>query len=197
MRETRAYVDEKDALTRSAQGDPRAFKLIYDHYQSRVYSFALRYLKSSHYAEEAVQEVFLKLWRKGSSLADIDDLQRYIFIMARNHAMDCLRRNKTREKLHAPLPEGYEPGTNDTEDAIALRDTRRMLDEGIAKLPPQQQRVYQLCHQQGLKYSQAAQKLSISEQTVHRHMKLALRFLRDYLKKNGEAGVLLILLKLF
>jgi len=197
MSEIPADFDEQDALARSARGDSRAFKFIFDAYQSRVYTFALHYLKSDQQAEEAVQEVFLKLWRKGSDLAGIGDLQQYIFIIARNHALDCLRRNKVREKLHTPLPAAEEPFTNNTEEAILLRDTRRILEEGIARLPPQQQRVYQLCHQQGLTYSQAAQKLAISEQTVHRHMKLALRFLRDYLNKHGVSGVLLLLLKLF
>lgn len=189
--------DERDALIRSAQGDERAFKLIFDAYQPRVYTFTLHYLKSNLQAEEAVLEVFLKLWRKGVTLVDIDDLQKYIFTIARNHALDKLRRSKVREKWYTALPEDYEPATNETEESIMLRDTRRILTEGIAKLPPQQQRVYQLCHQEGLKYSQTAEQMGISEQTVHRHMKLALRFLRDYLKKHGHTGIILLLFKLF
>src|SRR5690606_39158387 len=162
-----------------------------------VYTFALRYLKSTHLAEEAVQEVFVKLWRKGSTLSEIDDLQQYIFMITRNHALDCLRRRKVRDNIHVPLLDTHDATSTDTEDTILLHDTRRLLEEGIAKLPPQQQRVYRLCHQQGLTYHQAARQLSISEQTVKQHMKLALRFLRNFLQKNGAAGIVLLVLRLF
>lgn len=197
MSETLPDFNEREALDRSARGDQRAFKLIFDAYQPRVYTFALRYLKSGHLAEEAVQEVFVKLWRKGAALAEVNDLQQYIFMATRNHALDCLRRRKVRENIDVPMHDGRDAATTDTEDTILLHDTRRLLEEGIAKLPPQQQRVYRLCHQQGLTYSQAAQQLSLSDQTVQRHMKLALRFLRNYLEKHGAAGILLLVFKLF
>lgn len=197
MSKTSPGFDERGALYRSAQGDPYAFKLIFDYYQPRVYTFALRYLKSHHLAEGAVQEVFIKLWRKGTSLSDINDLQQYIFMMARNLALDTLKRSKVRENIQVPLQDHHEAITTDTEDRVTLRETRRVLEEGIAKLPPQQQRVYRLCHQEGLTYRQAAQQLSLSDQTVHRHMKLALRFLRNYLEKHGVTGVFLLIFKLF
>ncbi len=192
-----ADLDEREALIRSAQGDERAFKLIFDSYQPRVYTFALHYLKSSQQAEDAVQEVFLKLWRKGVTLIDIDDLEKFIFTIARNHALDRLRRDKVKARLQTQLAADNEPATNETEESILLHETRRILTEGVDRLPPQQKKAYQLCHQEGLKYSQAAQEMGISEQTVHRHMKLALRFLREYLKKNGQLGIMLLLLKIF
>ena len=197
MSKTLPHFDEQNVLTQAAQGDERAFKLIFDAYQPRVYTFALHYLKSAHQAEEAVQEVFVKLWRKGSALADINNLEQYIFMVTRNHALDCLRRRSVRANIHVPLQDTHDAPTTDTEDTILLHDTRRLLEEGIANLPPQQQRVYRLCRQHGLTYQQVAQQLSLSDQTVQRHMKLALRFLRNYLEKNGAAGVLLLVLKLF
>ncbi|WP_257666359.1 RNA polymerase sigma factor [Parapedobacter tibetensis] len=188
--------NERDALIRSSTGDSRAFKLIFDHYNSRVYTFALKYLKSTQQAEEATQEIFLKLWEKGESLSDIVDLDNYIFTISRNHSFDQLRRMKIRSKLMVALP-NHDDYTNETEETIMLHDTRRILEEAIVQLPPQQKRVYQLCHQQGLKYEQAAAQMNLSAQTVHRHMKLALRFLRNYLKQHTELGILIVFLKLF
>lgn len=189
--------DEKEMLARAAEGDEYAFRLIFDAYQARVYTFALHYLKSGHRAEEAVQEVFMKLWRQGNALAEVNDLQRYIFTVTRNHTLDALRRSKVREKIQVPLQEIHDIPNTDTEDTIILQETRRILEQGIALLPPQQQRVYRLCHQQGLTYEQAAQQLSISALTVQRHMKLALRFLRRHLEKHGTTGILLLVFKLF
>ncbi len=197
MGDTTHLLNNRDALIRSADGDSHAFKLIFDAYRARVYTFALKYLKSSQQAEEVVQEVFLKLWKKGSSLAEIHDLDHYLFTIARNQSLDQLRRMKIRAKYAIPIPENYDGSTNDTEETVLLHDARRLLNEGIDKLPPQQKRVYQLCHQEGLKYEQAAEQLNLSAQTVHRHMKLALRFLRNYLKHHTNLGVLLVVFKLF
>ena len=99
MSEALPDFDEQDLLARAAQGDHRAFKRIFDAYQPRVYTFALHYLRSTHLAEEAVQEVFVKLWRKGSTLTAINDLQQYIFRVARNHALDSLRRQAVRANI--------------------------------------------------------------------------------------------------
>jgi len=93
-------------------------------------------------------------------------------------------------------PIDIDDSANVTEEAILLDETRRILDEGIAKLPPQQQRVYQLCHQCGLKYEEAAEQLNLSPQTVHRHMKLALRFLRKYLQNHADLAVIFAIFQL-
>ncbi|MFC3198631.1 RNA polymerase sigma-70 factor [Parapedobacter deserti] len=189
--------NEEEALARSADGDHAAFRLIYDYYSPRVYHFALKYLKSKEQAEEIVQEVFLKLWKCGKSLSTIKDLDHYLFILSRNQAFDQLRLQKTYARHTDTFTARYDDRTNNTEETIFLGETRRILDEGVAKLPPQQKRVYQLCHQRGLKYDEAAAQLNLSPQTVHRHMKLALRFLRTYLQNHADLAVLCIVFYLF
>jgi RNA polymerase sigma-70 factor (ECF subfamily) len=72
------------------------------------------------------------------------------------------------------------------------KETVRLLDEIIHKLPPQQRKAYKLCHQQGLKYEQAAKEMNISPDTVHYHMKLALKTIRAHFQKNFLLYPLLI-----
>src|SRR3546814_18984385 len=133
MSDTLPDFAELEALNRSARGDQRAFKLIFDAYQPRVYTFALRYLKSGHLAEEAVQEVFVKLWRKGTALAEIKDLQQYIFMATRNHAMDFLRRRKVTKNIHVPMRNGHEHANTDTKDTILPHVTINPPEERKAK----------------------------------------------------------------
>ncbi|MNL13920.1 RNA polymerase sigma factor SigK [compost metagenome] len=54
--------NENDLLARIASGDEFAFKIIYNRYRPKVFSYALKYLKSESESEEILQEVFLKLW---------------------------------------------------------------------------------------------------------------------------------------
>jgi len=183
-------------LTRVANGDHEAFRQIFDLYSPRVYRFALKYLKSSDQAEEIVQEVFVRLWKNSKMLPDVKNLDHYLFVLSRNLAFDQLRRQEIQARHAEELQTDIDDSANVTEEAILLDETRRILDEGIAKLPPQQQRVYQLCHQCGLKYEEAAEQLNLSPQTVHRHMKLALRFLRKYLQNHADLAVIFAIFQL-
>lgn len=190
-------IDEKHLLARTSQRDESAFKIIYDAYQSQVLTFAFKYLKSRQLAEEVTQEVFLKIWNLGAKLNDINDLENFLLTVTRNRAFDALRQLKREVRYIEVIGESDDAGENSTEEAILLNDTRQLLERGIDLLPPQQKQVYRLCHQQGLKYEEAAKELGISPQTVHRHMKLALKSLRSFMAKHTDLSILLIILKIF
>jgi RNA polymerase sigma-70 factor (family 1) len=190
-------IDEKNLLARVSQRDESAFRIIYDAYQSQILTFANKYLKSRQLAEEVAQEIFLKIWNLGDKLNAINDLENYLLTITRNRAFDVLRQLKREARYIQSIGEADDPGENITEESILLSDTRQLLERGINLLPPQQKQVYTLCHQQGLKYEEAAKELGISPQTVHRHMKLALKSLRSFMAKHTDLSILLVILKIF
>lgn len=193
--------NESELLAQIAQGDQRALKKIYDHYHENVYAFSLWYLKSEPDAEEVVQETFLKLWLKGSSAIEINNLQKYLRTIAGNKSLDMLRYQARRLKTVVYTEdEDREPGHNETEESILFNDVRQILQEGIAQLPDQQKLIYQLCNEQGLKNDEVALQLNLSPHTVRTHMKLALKFLRIYISKHTDKAALLsvmAILKIF
>ncbi|MFN0290152.1 RNA polymerase sigma-70 factor [Pedobacter helvus] len=183
-------------LQEIAQGDQRAFRTLYNSYHRKIYTFALKYIKSENQAEEIVQEVFMKLWQMGTRITEIKHLENYLLTITRNRSMDIMYRRQMEIKVDLIRSIDWEESHNDTEELILLNDTRKLLLDAIDLLPPQQKKVYQLCHQQGLKYEQAANQLELSQHTVQRHMKLALRFLRNYLREHTDVSALLIIFKL-
>lgn len=189
-------IDEVELLAKIAVGDQYAFKIIYDHYRSQVFTFSLKYLKSTLQAEELVQEVFLKLWKLEGRLLEIKNLENFILTLSRNKAFSMLRRMKLEAKKIDTISDYDDYSVNDTEEGIMLNDIRQLLDKGISLLPPKQKLVYELCHQDGLKYEQAAKVLDVSPETIKTHMKLALRFLRNYLIKYTDLAILFVLLRL-
>lgn len=190
-------IDEKKLLARVSQRDEQAFKIIYEAYQAQVLTFSNKYLQSRQDAEAVMQEVFLKIWNLKEKLNTVHDLESYLIAITRNRTFDVMRQMKREARFVRPLMMGDDVVVNTTEEHILLQDTRKLLEQGIELLPPQQKNVYRLCHQQGLKYEEAAAQLGISAQTVHRHMKLALKSLRNFMTKNTGISVLLIILKLF
>ncbi len=190
-------IEEKNLLVRVSERDESAFRIIFDAYHAQILTFANKYLKSRQLAEEVTQEVFLKIWNLGDKLNSVNDLENYLLTITRNRTFDILRQLKREVRYVQPIGEVDDVRENITEESILLSDTRQLLERGIALLPPQQKQVYKLCHQQGLKYEEAAKELGISPQTVHRHMKLALKSLRSFMAKHTDLSVLLIILKLF
>ena len=193
----RYLYNESDLLNKIASGDSRAFAIVYEHYRKRVYTVSLQYLRSETQAEDAVQEIFLKLWRLEDHLKAVKNLEAYLMQLTKYKCLNMLRRVKL-ESLHIePMPEEFDAVDSDTEDQILLNDTRKVVNDGIALLPPQQKLVYNLCHVEGMKYEEVAQKLQLSPETVRSHLKLALRFLRVYVSKHTDVAAILIILKIF
>jgi RNA polymerase sigma-70 factor (family 1) len=187
---------ERELLSKIAYGDARAFKVVYDTYYRKIFTYAVRYVKSELDAEEIIQEVFLKLWLRDPGSLPISNLDGYFQTLVRNRSLDLLRRKVLADHADLDLAVNWQEAHNDTEELIILQDTKKILDEGITLLTPQQRQVYKLCHQDGLKYEEAANELNVSVSTVHSHMKLALKFLRAYLQQRTDIVILLVILKL-
>lgn len=196
------YTDQ-ELLTKIASGDHLAFRIIYDRFYLNIYSYALYLLKSKELAEENTQETFLVLWKYGQGLSKIKNIESFLITISKNRSLNLLKRSKLEVKssssisARATLEElSTQQGHNETEESILLNDTRKIIAAAVAALPPQQKLVYQLCHEQGLPYQQAAQQLNISSNTVKLYMKLALSSVRGYLSRHTDLTALIILFKL-
>lgn len=190
------YTDDV-LLFRIASGDERAFKIVYERWHAKVYLFASKYLKSTLDAEEVMQEVFLKLWLRDANALPISSLSAYFQTLVRNRSLDLLRHKAVVSSVDLERAVNWTEEHNETEQQIMLNDARKLLNQGIELLSPQQKQVYQLCHVEGLKYEEAAKQLGISAGTVHSHVKLALKFLRNHMRQNSNMAIFAIIFKLF
>ena len=189
-------LSEKELLRLVGEGNQPAFRVLYDCYQSKVYARALFLLKSVILAEDVLQEVMLKLWQHAPKLKQDTNLAAYLTTLTSNRSFQLLRRQVLEAKTNFDLGKDWREINNDTEEHILLADTKKVLKAGILLLPPQQKLVYELCHQDGLKYEEAARQLGLSTETVKSYMKLSLRFLRKYMSAHTDVAALLIILKL-
>lgn len=189
--------EETVLLAKIANGDEQAFKVVYEHYYRQVYNFAFKWIQERESAQEIVQETMLYFWQLGYKLTEIRNVESYLNTIAKRKAIDVFRKKVLQEKSVRMLATAYIDGHNETEEGILMREARNILEEGVSLLPGQQQQVYRLCQQQGLKYEEAARQLGISHGSVQTHMKLALKFLRTHVLKNTDVAVLLVIFKLF
>ncbi|WP_256001926.1 RNA polymerase sigma factor [Pedobacter deserti] len=180
-------------LAQIAQGDQRAFAALFKHYHRFLYSFSLRITSSEESASEVVQDVFLKIWLNRERLAEVQSFGAYLNRMVRNHSLNVVRKELQVARTTGEFGRSFDERDDSTTLQLEYNEVSNLLNEAIAGLSPQQRQVYQLCHQQGLKYAEAAEKMNISPQTVNAYMKDALKKIRMHFKKHATVYPLLIL----
>jgi RNA polymerase sigma-70 factor, ECF subfamily len=86
-------ISDKELVSRVRSGDQNAMGAVYDRYSSLVYAVALRVLADGAAAEDALQEVFMQLWRNPARFdANRGSLRAWLAVIARNRAIDVLRK---------------------------------------------------------------------------------------------------------
>lgn len=176
-------------LHQISEGNEQAFRVLFDYYKNRFYNVALKMTRQNHIAEETVQEVFLNIWRNKASIIDIDNPDAYFFTMLYRQVYQHFKKVAIDKKLlyEAPLPSQVE---NLTEQAILGKESQRLLDEAISKLPPQQQAIYKLNKIEGFSYFEIAEKLNISPNTVRNHLAAAVKSIRISLRHLGDFALI-------
>ncbi|GGH20182.1 RNA polymerase sigma-70 factor [Sphingobacterium alkalisoli] len=177
--------NEKELLIDIANGSELAFSTLFDQYSAFVYSFGYKLMRSKESAQEIVQDIFLKIWVGRDKLISIENFGAYLNILVRNHCFNLLRKLAQQEKIYPELSGIYPNAESTTQNTVSYRETVKILDEILTALPAQQRDIYILCHFEGMKYEEVAKKMNISLHTVHYHMKLALKSIREHLIKRG------------
>jgi RNA polymerase sigma-70 factor (family 1) len=181
-------------LRQVAQGDQEAFAQLFQAYHQQLAAYIFRITESMEMTEDIVQDVFIKIWLKKESLPELNSFTDYLFILSRNYTFNCLRKNANYQLRNIEWGQQFETATA-SPDTISEGDSyRALIDEAIAQLPPQQQKVYFLSRHQGLKHQEIAAQLGISVETSKKHMKLALRGITAYVHTHLDAVILFILL---
>lgn len=179
--------DEKLLLLQTATGDEQAFTQIFNAYHQQLGAFILKFTDSHELTQEIVQDVFMKIWTNRSVLKGIDSFKAYLIVIARNHAYNLLKL-QARESLKKReyLKINVETITVNEESNNWKEQHLQLIEEAIAQLPRQQQKIYQLSRNQGMKYEEIAATLGISFETVKKHMHLALRSIKNYVNLRRD-----------
>jgi RNA polymerase sigma-70 factor (family 1) len=171
-----------------------SFKCLFDNYKNRLYGYVLAITHSHYTAEEITQEIFIKLWLCRDSLNQVENLDGYLFAIARNKTLNHLRKAAYDVRLLKELQErGLSAGSaNNVEERAMAGEYDQLLQDALALLTPQRRLVYMMSRQRGLNHAEIAHQLQLSRNTVKNHMVEALRFIRHYFVKHGSILVVLL-----
>ncbi len=160
--------------------DKEAFSAIYQKYHRYLYALALRYLKSTQKAEDAVQHVFVKLWESTDRIHIEINLKNYLYTMTKNYILNTIRDQKEEISIHYMNAQVEFPGHDDIMKKMEEKQLNELLYQQIDRLPPQKKEVCMRKLKTSDSNQQIADKMGISIHTVKSHYQESLKILRTY-----------------
>ncbi|HTZ56907.1 MAG TPA: sigma-70 family RNA polymerase sigma factor [Acidobacteriaceae bacterium] len=168
-------IEDGALLQRVRQGDQSAMTELFDRYGRAVYSVALKILKDSGQAEDVMQEIFFQVWRNSDSFVPgRGSLGAWLVVIARNRAIDLLRRRKPTDSVDEVVLASPVNLASEAEHNALMEKVQKVLRE----LPAEQQKSMELAFFEGLSHSEIAERTGDPLGTVKTRIRLALITLR-------------------
>ncbi len=159
--------------------EPAQFARLFRHYHAPLARYAQRITGEASLAADVLQDVFMKLWERRTTLEATTSVQALLYTMVRNRALKVHRRAKW------AAPDVDVADAADTTQAVASSaaqlaadDLQRHVRRWINDLPPRRAEAFTLSRYHNLSYKEIARIMGVSERTVETHILLALRELR-------------------
>ncbi|UGU16654.1 RNA polymerase sigma-70 factor [Sinomicrobium kalidii] len=184
---------EKSLVKKLLDHNETAFRELFDLYRNDVYAYGKSILKYNDYAEEIVQDVFLKIWLNREKLNPDLSFKSYVFTITRNLAINFLQKAANDHKLRNEIFYMSRQSCNHAENTIDDAYYNRIKQEAIAILPPKRRRIFELSRNQGMSYEEISKELGISVSTVKNQMSSALETIRNFLFAHSDLTFVLFL----
>lgn len=167
------------------KNDTLAFEYLYLKFYPDLHQFACSIIHSSHIAEEIVSDVFVQVWKKRHSLADIRQLRVFLYVAVKNQSLTYLYKAK---KQKVCWIEEFANGLECIKDysiadgPLMEKELNMQVRQAINRLPVKCRAIFILIKEDGLKYAEAAKLLNLSVKTIENQMGIALKKMSVLLK---------------
>jgi RNA polymerase sigma-70 factor, ECF subfamily len=179
-----AQLSDDALLEAVARSDEAALAELYDRFGRIAYGLALRVLRDSALAEDAVQDAFLNVWRSADRFqAGRAKASTWVLTFVHRRAVDLVRREerrRTEPEEAAPEPAG--PGADED---VERRSKREVVQDALRRLPPEQREAIELAYYGGYTQSELAERLGEPLGTIKSRMFSGLQRLRGLLDEAG------------
>ncbi len=180
-----------DWWLQALEGDTHAFRRIHGELFEGLYDYALKLLQDSELADDAVQELFVKIWVKREVIGTLRKVKPYFFTALRRQILNQLRNLQLRELRIGALPK---PDIDFSPEEIVVRNEEYLslqtkITALLNELPKRQKEVIYLHYFEEMDYAQIAEVMGIHYQSV-------LNLTQKALQKLRQANLLTVLLSL-
>ena len=162
-------------------GDRESFNQVFRHYYSPMVRFCIRYVADSDIASEIVQDLFVKLWSNREKITFNTSFESYMLTSVRNSAITYINKERAHNEAHLRVF-SEESDNTDPSETLQSNNLEESYRQILKDMPDKRREVFLASRYDGLKYSEIAEKLGISQKTVEAQMTAAIKQLKDGLK---------------
>lgn len=178
------------------RGESLGFKYFFDIYQLPLLYFAESILKHSQFADDIVEESFIKLWQNRLSIGHPLAIKSYLYTTVRNACIDSLRKEKTKISYQNEVLANNNGQDNSLLLKVVEAETFHSIYTAISELPPKMGRVFRMFYLEGKELSEIATELNVSVKTVKNQKTRALEILREKLAYLSILFLLIFIMNL-
>ncbi len=156
-------------------------------FKDKLYRLSKRLLISAEEAEDATQEVLMKLWSKNSNIANYKNVEAFAMTMTKNF---CLDRLKSKQSSNLKLVHSnYEDGNTSLQKQLEARDSISWVEKIMEELPEQQKLVLQLRDVEEYDFKEIADLLEMQPTAVRVALSRARKTVREKLMQKHSYGI--------
>lgn len=183
----------KNQLIALKNGNKAAFVAVYGEFYRPLYGYAMTLVKSKEFAEEIVQEVFIKLWLNRKTIDPCPQkVKSYLFAITKNQTFNILKKMVNNQKLCEQLRHSQRQSICDTDKRLLESEMMEIREKALLKLPPKRRRIFIMSKIEGKSYQEISIELNISIQTVKNQMSHSLKTLKAFLEVEGIYFLILL-----
>lgn len=169
-----------ELIGRVSLGDRQAFDRLYAHSSAKLFGVVLRLLRNRTDAEDAVQEVYVKIWQKADSYAaSRASPMSWLIAIARNHAIDRLRTRKPHSDIDAAAEVADEAPS--PEASAVLASERSRIEKCMEELDPPKADAVRGAYLDGYSYQELADRFEVPINTMRTWLRRSLMTLKGCL----------------
>lgn len=182
--------DEAQALVKALkEGNQLAFSIVYKTYAEQTFSLAFKYLLNKELAEDAVQNLFLKLWLKKEEIDETKPINRYLFTMLKNDLLNTLRDSKKNIYLLEDCLSMVLELEDNSQNENLKQEQMNIIQQALEQLSPQRRKVFEMKVSGKYSNQEIADKLNLSINTIKFQYSQSLKQIRATV---GELSLLLL-----
>ena len=189
----KTYLADEDVqlMLEFQKGDTDSFEKLMDKYYKRIMNLAYRFMGDKEIAEDLTQDVFIKVYKNGSSYKPKAKFQTWLYQITKNTCLNELRRRKhstvSIDKTFEVKGDPIKQELTDTKslnpgETIEQKETALVIKEAIASLPENQRMAVTLRRYEQLSYDDIAQTMNCSTASVKSLLSRAKLNLKEKLK---------------
>jgi RNA polymerase sigma-70 factor (ECF subfamily) len=172
------------------KSDHECFQQLFAKYSQPLYRFSLSYLKSTDAAEDVVQEVFMKIWRKRKEIDTGKSFQSYLFTIALNVIRKQFNKLSVSNQLKHDLLISFAENKETFDEKDDFQEMVDKLETLIRKMPERRRKIFRLKKFEGKSQKEIAEEFDITTKTVEYHITEAMKFLKQEFEKLRMKGMI-------